>query len=111
MQEKNIQRDIKGILLYSEYNFFKVLEGERKQVLEIYERIKKYPRHHSIIQILGKDISHGSYDSYRASIIKGKEKGDHYLSEQYLEPLKGMDKQVRQLVEIFVRCLLIRVHR
>ena len=85
--------------MYSDYNFFPVLEGVKKQVIQIYEKIKKDSRHHSIIQILGKDISNDSYDSYRACIIKEEEKGDHYLPEQYLEPLKGMDRKVRQVVE------------
>lgn len=42
-KKTNTRKDIKGVLLYSEGNFFQVLEGEKADILELFGRIEKIP--------------------------------------------------------------------
>lgn len=56
-EERNQNLNIKGILLYSDGNFFQVLEGEKKVVLELWQKIQNDSRHYGIMQVVGKDIS------------------------------------------------------
>lgn len=75
-QQNNIEKDIRGILWYSKGNFFKVLEGDKNNVIPLFNQIEKDPRHHSIIQVFGKEISHGSFDSYGFDIVTEENKND-----------------------------------
>ena len=95
----NEEHDVKGILLYSEGNFFHVLEGERSYVQELFEKIKKDERHHNIIQVLGKNISHGAYDGFETDIVTEGKKYSKSQFEEYLMPLQGMDEKTQSLVE------------
>lgn len=68
VKQFNNANRITGILIYSEGNFFQVLEGEEKQVRELYDKIEKDSRHYDLIQLLSKKISHISF-SYYASFF------------------------------------------
>jgi class 3 adenylate cyclase len=47
---KNNQKlDLNGVLLYAHGMFFQVLEGEKDKVDQVYEKIKKDPRHTDIV--------------------------------------------------------------
>lgn len=98
-KENNTRKDIKGVLLYSEGNFFQVLEGEKEDLVELFGKIEKDPRHHTVIQVLGKEINQGSFDSYETDIITERNKYDPGLLEEYLETLKVMDPQTKNVVE------------
>lgn len=50
----NAQRNITGMLLFIEGNFFQVLEGEANYILEMYEKITKDKRHQNSVI-----VSHG----------------------------------------------------
>lgn len=105
-KQKNISNDVKGLLLYSKGNFFQVLEGDKEFVLPLFSKIEKDPRHHTIIQVVGKDISQGSFDGYEFDIVNKKNKYDPNLLQEYLEPLKGMDEKIQDVVknmlEVFI---------
>lgn len=98
-KEKNNDDGVKGILLYSEGNFFQVLEGEKKSLLELFENIRKDSRHHSVIQILGKDIDNIGYDGYDADFVTEKNKYSSEAMERYYKPLKGMDAQTQEVAK------------
>lgn len=44
--------DITGMLLYLDGKFIQVLEGSRTSVLEVYEKIKKDPRHLRVVTLI-----------------------------------------------------------
>lgn len=98
-KEKNIKNDVKGILLYSEGNFFQVLEGDKNYILELYTLIENDPRHHTLIQVLGKGIDQGSFDGYVTDIITEKNKYDPDILEEYLEGIKGIEPKTKEVVE------------
>ncbi len=95
----NNKEGITGILIFSNGNFFQILEGEQKIVSLVFEKIKKDIRHHSIIKMLDKEITTSSFFGYTSSftsefsdypleipksIIKQNTQSEHYKSTMYL---------------------------
>ncbi|MCY2686482.1 BLUF domain-containing protein [Salinimicrobium sp. TH3] len=105
-REKNSNREIKGILLFSEGHFFQVLEGEKVKVLALYYRIIDDPRHTNVIQVMGKDVSRGSLDDYVVEHLKAPGFSRPYLIRKYCESVKGMDpqtqQQIREILDSFI---------
>ena len=98
-QTKNEKLGIKGILLYSEGNFFQILEGEKKVVLTLFDKIRKDPRHYGVIQVIGRDIKQGSFDGYKADIVKDELQYGQEVPEEYLEALHGIPSKVKEPME------------
>ena len=105
-QEKNAEKDIRGILLFSEGHFFQVLEGERTAVLNLYNKINLDTRHKGIIQVLGKDIIKGSLDGYLTQDLSEKAFSRPELISSYCEAVKGMDdhtqEQIKNILDSFI---------
>jgi len=109
--QNNLKKDFKGILLYSGGNFLQVLEGEKTPLLQLYSKIEQDPRHKAIIQIVGKELKHGSYDGYETRILANDLFYDTSgLLEEYMEPIKGMDYPVQRSVETILKALLKTRH-
>lgn len=98
-EQNNNQHDLKGILLYSEGNFFQILEGEKEKVIALWNNIQKDDRHYGIIAVIDRDITKGSYDNYRATIIPEGEKYKSELPAEYLEPLKGISPDIKGVMK------------
>ncbi|WP_029038794.1 BLUF domain-containing protein [Salinimicrobium xinjiangense] len=102
-EENNNQKDIKGILLYSEGNFFQVIEGEKEKIISLWNKIQNDPRHYGIITVIDRDIQKGSYDHYRATVIPEGQKYNPGLPPEYLEPLKGISPDVQGVIKGMLR--------
>lgn len=105
-EKKNIEQDIKGLLLYAEGNFFQVLEGEKRIVIPLFTKIQKDERHHNVIQIVGEEMKKGGFDSYICDVVTEANKYDRTVFQKYLEPLKGMDQHTQDvasgMLEVFI---------
>ncbi|MGD0987621.1 MAG: BLUF domain-containing protein [Candidatus Sulfotelmatobacter sp.] len=55
-RENNTALGVSGMLLFKENNFLQVLEGERGQVLKLFNKIKKDPRHRRVTTLSQEDI-------------------------------------------------------
>lgn len=105
-QEKNGEREIKGILLFSDGHFFQVLEGERTAVLALFNEINKDRRHSGIIQVLGKDIEKGSLDGYiTENLISGKFSRPD-LIRNYCHTVEGMDLRIQEQIKTILDSFL-----
>jgi uncharacterized Fe-S cluster-containing MiaB family protein len=51
-REKNKEKSVTGMLVYLQGKFIQVLEGKKSIVEELFEEIKKDPRHKKVIKIL-----------------------------------------------------------
>ncbi|MDX1760738.1 MAG: BLUF domain-containing protein [Christiangramia sp.] len=98
----NRKLGLKGVLLYSEGNFFQILEGEKEVVLNIYHKIEKDPRHHGIIQIIGRDISKGAIDGYTVDVLNGEDKYNIEVPKEYLDTIEGIPLEVKKPMENMV---------
>ena len=53
----NSARGITGCLVYANNKFIQILEGEHDKVVELYEKIKKDPRHKNILTVIEMSVS------------------------------------------------------
>ncbi|WP_416448399.1 BLUF domain-containing protein [Leeuwenhoekiella sp. A2] len=100
----NLKEGLKGILLYSEGNFLQVLEGDKKILLPLYTKIECDTRHKDIIQIVGKEIAHGAYDSYETRTLSDDKYYDTpELLKEYMTPIQGMDYPIQETIKICLK--------
>lgn len=84
---KNGDRDITGVLLYSESKFIQVLEGAQSEVLELYDKIKGDDRHKNVIMISLKPIEKRYFPSWQM--------GSKRIDTKNFEFLTDMDRQAQ----------------
>ncbi len=57
--------DITGVLLYSDKKFLQCLEGEYKEIISLYDKIKEDPRHQNVILLSLFSIKERSFPSWQ----------------------------------------------
>lgn len=106
VEESNNRNNVKGILLYSDGNFFHVMEGEKSYILELFSEIENDKRHTNIIQIVGKDMETTAFDGFVTDIVTEENKYDSEAFKDYLEPLEGMEPKTqavaKRMLEVFI---------
>ena len=65
----NAARDVSGILLYYAGSFLQVLEGEREVVEELYDRIKKDPRHERVRTLLQRTVEKRQFRDWSMGFV------------------------------------------
>jgi hypothetical protein len=63
-KRNNPPLNITGVLLYSEKKFIQLVEGEAKLIMNLYDKIKKDPRHANAIMISYNAIAEKSFPSW-----------------------------------------------
>lgn len=105
-EKVNQENDVKGILLFAEGNFFQVLEGKKKFIIQLFTKIQKDPRHNNIIQIIEEEMKKGGFDSYKCDLVTEANKYDRSVFKDYLETMKGMDAHTQEvasgMLEVFI---------
>ncbi|HSI69813.1 MAG TPA: BLUF domain-containing protein [Gillisia sp.] len=105
-KERNDPVNIKGLLLYSEGNFFQIMEGDKEVVLRVYEKISQDRRHHGIIQIVGRDIENDFCEGYKVGILGDKEKSGYDVPSEYYDALQCIPPHVKKpmlkMLETFI---------
>ena len=61
---KNAATDVTGMLLYSERNFFQVLEGDAQVVDSLYKKISADERHSKVAKIIQEPISERAFGKW-----------------------------------------------
>lgn len=64
IRHKNQQRQITGILLYLDPFFIQALEGEETVISQLFNVIKKDPRHHKVSLIYKKPITQRHFEQW-----------------------------------------------
>lgn len=102
----NNGHDIRGVMLYADGNFFHVMEGDKKLVEDLFAQIQKDPRHHNIIQVLGKNMKQGAFDGFKVEMVNDSNKLDYQLVKEYMEQVEGLDSKtqetVKRILEVFI---------
>ncbi|MGB7337993.1 MAG: BLUF domain-containing protein [Phototrophicaceae bacterium] len=68
-KDNNQALDVTGILLYRSGNFLQVLEGKKEVVKALYEKIKKDPRHHTVMTILERPLAEREFDDWEMGFV------------------------------------------
>ena len=63
-KRNNPPLNITGVLLYSEKKFIQLVEGDAKLIMNLYDKIKKDPRHSNAIMISYNPITEKSFPSW-----------------------------------------------
>ena len=53
-QKKNVSMGISGIIMYSDGNFFQIIEGEEQEVKKVFNKVQQDPRHYNLIKLVDK---------------------------------------------------------
>jgi hypothetical protein len=64
-KKNNIGIDITGVLLYSNTNFVQYIEGEYKEIMSLYDKIKGDDRHKNPVLISSAPITQRSFPSWQ----------------------------------------------
>ena len=106
-EERNNTRNITGLLLFSEGNFFQVIEGEKEKIKELYMNICEDKRHSNIIKLFETDIEKEAYDGYKSDLVPesaGYDMSKFQTYSHYLEILETKKQNaVKNLLKAFIR--------
>ncbi|MBW1294223.1 BLUF domain-containing protein [Aquimarina litoralis] len=81
----NDNLNITGILMYSDGNFFQILEGEKALIKELFRKILIDPRHYDIIKIFDHEMEEPSFTKYNSDFLTINRKSKHSELEGFLE--------------------------
>lgn len=95
----NNNHNITGILLYSQGNFFQVLEGEEQLLKDLFDRIKADERHHNVITIFQKEIPNIQFDGYEADFISLDDSYNDENFETYLAQISLLNPSIQSSVK------------
>ena len=95
----NNDNSITGILLYSQGNFFQVLEGDQEKLKKLFQRIKDDERHYDIITIFEKEVEAQKFDEYNAGFISLDSRYDSRDFERYLTQIHKLNPQIQGSVK------------
>lgn len=105
----NNDNSITGILLYSQGNFFQVLEGDQEKLKKLFQRIKDDERHYDIITIFEKEVEAQKFDEYDAGFISLDSRYDSRDFERYLTQIHKLNPQiqgsVKYILNKFAECI------
>ncbi|HKL35931.1 MAG TPA: BLUF domain-containing protein [Salegentibacter sp.] len=99
----NNNNNITGILLYSQGNFFQVLEGQEQLLKELFERIKLDERHHNIITIFQKPIPDVQFDGYEADFISLDDHFQQKNIESYTKQVSLLNPSIQSSVKYILK--------
>ena len=71
---ENSARNISGCLIYHNNCFVQILEGKKKDVLELYEKIKADDRHHSVTLLWENNVENRFFAEWHMAYYKPNDK-------------------------------------
>jgi len=95
----NNDNNITGVLLYSQGNFFQVLEGGEQVVKDLFERIKADERHHNIITIFQKQIPNIQFNGYEADFISLDDRFQPKNIDNYINQVSLLNPSIQSSVK------------
>lgn len=103
----NKARNINGLLLYSESNFFQLIEGEEKIVKELYSKIERDPNHKNIIKFLEKPIPKPSDGGYICENITESTECKESQRTKFLSFIEILDSSSKNAVKQVIEAVIL----
>ena len=79
----NNRHSISGVLFYNNNYFFQCLEGERTQLVELYNSIAKDTRHSDIVQLAREDIDAPAFGQWQMKYVLEDNRIRHFFVTHY----------------------------
>lgn len=95
---RNNKLGIHGLLIFSEGNFFEVLEGEKELILDLYDTIKEDERHKNLITIFEKPIKDHLLDPSQGYFISANTRYSKLRVENFYKCIKDLDEGTQKVV-------------
>lgn len=89
-REKNRRLGITGMLVYKDGCFLQMLEGDKEVVLELFETIKKDPRHKDVIKVITGHIQQRNFENWSMGFSNMDKVGDVPTLNEYLDENVGL---------------------
>lgn len=102
-EEKNNRNNLAGIFLFSEGNFFQILEGEKEHVQALFKKIESDPRHTDLIIIFQKELAEAKFNRYKSSFVSVDTRFSSQDMESYLSQVESFDPSVRTTVRYILQ--------
>lgn len=105
-QSFNALNSINGVLFYADQYFFQCLEGEREQVLDLFERIKEDQRHQEIIEFGVHPISEQNFDGWAMKFVRRNSEISEFfqkLGHLYFSPTKLNQHNLNDFLHILTK--------
>jgi len=96
---RNNNAGVNGLLIYSDGNFFEVIEGEETKIKELFENIKEDPRHRNIMIVFEKKIDKPLFEDKEANFISENTKHRQMEVENFLYYIKDLDESTQKAVK------------
>lgn len=103
----NQSMGITGILLYNERNFFQLLEGEKKTIEDLYEKITLDSRHQNIIKFLDLEVSKPPLTGYLTDFITDSGKYDQFKLEKYLRYIQVLSPESQKAIKRVIELMMV----
>lgn len=100
---RNNQLGVHGLLIYSEGNFFEVLEGEKELIIDLFLSIKEDDRHKNIITIAEQPIKDKLFDPKDGYFISANTKYRQLKVENFYKCIKDLDESTQKVVNTILR--------
>lgn len=109
-KENNRDKNITGVLLYLDKNFIQVLEGEKEDIIKLYQKISLDHRHKNVIKVIEGNIVSRQFDKWDMGFIEIDSDDLKDLSEYKDFNFKNIFSKTDFIAETFLTTFL-KSHR
>jgi len=106
-EKQNNIDNITGLLLFSEGNFFQVIEGKKEDITKLYKKIENDSRHHNIIKLFQKPIHKEAFDGYKSDFISEDAKYNSARLNDYEKYIEVLDEPLQRAVSNILKAFII----
>ena len=106
-EDSNNKRDITGLLLYSEGNFFQIIEGEKEKIRDLYQKIQNDNRHRNLIKIFEKPIHKESFGGYKSDFISEDARYSISRFKNYQHYIEVLDEPTKKAVSNILKAFIV----
>lgn len=106
-QAWNNSHEITGLLLYSDGNFFQVMEGEKSKIDNLFNQIKVDRRYQNIIKIFERPIHREAFDGYESDFVTKNTRYNEKDFEHYLNYIRVLDENGQKAVKNILKAFIV----
>lgn len=107
----NDSKGIDGLLLFSEGNFLQVIEGEKEEILKLWDRIQKDPDHYNVIRIFDRSTPARVSEGYKCDFVTAYSAAGKTTYHDCSGYLEGFDPVTQKVLENLIRVFIPSEHR
>lgn len=113
LYETEIRNDsfgVNGLLIYSEGNFFEVIEGEQEKIKDLYRHILKDDRHKDVILLFQKEIHKALFKDEDSHFISENTMYKKMEVEHFEECIQDLDIQTKTTINNILKVMGTQSH-